>query len=388
MDDATDDRRLGRRAALAGLAGLFATGAGCGRAYDGGRVRPAGDGTDAAAGVGGPGPTRTRTRTGSGTGTEPDADAVPVAGEAYVDVYRETIPSVVLVRTYGRAAGQGSGFVTDGGHVLTNDHVVADAGPIRVGFRGGGWRAATVAGTDPYSDLAALRVPERPSSASPLSFVRSDPPVGTPVVALGAPFALAGTASAGVISGQDRSLDAGSGFAVPDAVQTDAAVNPGNSGGPLVTLDGRVTGVISAGGGENVGLAVSAALARRVVPALVRTGGYRHPFLGVRLTDVTPAVAAANGVEPGGVLVVDVLRDGPSAGLLRGSGREGTGLGRRVPVGGDVIRALDGTATPSRADLVTHLALSTSPGETVTVRLARDGDVFERTVTLGARPPP
>ena len=379
MDDATDGRGVGRRAVLTGLAGLLATGAGCGRAYEGERVASADDGGSGSAGTG----TETGTRTIPASG----AGDPPVAGEAYADVYRETIPSVVLVRTYGRAAGQGSGFVTDGRHVLTNDHVVADADAVRVGFPGGEWREATIAGTDPYSDLAALGVPDRPAAATPLSFVRSDPPVGTPVVALGAPFALAGTASAGVISGQDRSLDARSGFAVPDAVQTDAAVNPGNSGGPLVTLDGRVAGVISAGGGENVGFAVSAALARRVVPALVRTGGYRHPFLGVRLTDATPAVAAANGLEPGGVLVVDVLRDGPSAGVLQGSDREGTGLGRRVPVGGDVIRRLDGTATPTRADLATYLALSTTPGDAVSIGLVRDGDELERTVTLGARPP-
>jgi S1-C subfamily serine protease len=257
-----------------------------------------------------------------------------------------------------------------------------------VRFHGGTWAEATVRGADAYSDLAVLAV-DAPSSASPLALVDDEPAVGTQVVALGAPFSLGGSVSAGIVSGVDRSLPSQTGFSIPDALQTDAAVNPGNSGGPLVTLDGRVAAVINSGQGENVNFGISAALTRRVVPALVADGEYDHPFMGVRLREVTPAIARANGLDAAqGVLVVDVLPNGPAAGTLRGSDRETTALGQRVPVGGDVVVALDGTSTPTQAALASYLATETSPGDRLETRVVRDDRTRTVSFELGARPPP
>ncbi|WP_224449812.1 S1C family serine protease [Haloprofundus salilacus] len=344
----------------------------------------------------------------------------------YTRVYRDVRDSVVLVRVGGPGGGgQGSGFVydvegggdgddsddsDDGGgdsgsggdgsdgksseqepsderYVVTNQHVVAGADRIRIQFREGEWRPAELVGADVYSDLAVLRVRNVPGYATPLSVAERDGPVGTEVVAIGSPFGLGGSASAGIISGQNRSLTAASGFTVPGSVQTDAAVNPGNSGGPLVNLDGTVVGVVSAGGGDNIAFAVSAALVRRVVPALVETGDYRHAFMGVRLAAVTPPIATANDLDVvRGVLVVGVVPGGPSAGTLRGSDGEEAVGSTRVPVGGDVIVALDGTRIGSQSDLATYLAIETSPGDDLDVTILRDGERQTVTVTLGARP--
>lgn len=324
---------------------------------------------------------------------EGDSGGVATASEdgLYTRVYRETIPSVVLVRVYRRngAGGQGSGFVVDDRHIVTNEHVVDSASEVRVQFREGEWRVADVVGTDVYSDLAVLRVSDRPAYAEPLPFVASEPPVGTRVVALGAPFDLGGSVSAGIVSGQDRGLPSANGFTIADAVQTDAAVNPGNSGGPLVTLDGDVAGVINSGGGDNIGFAISAALTQRVVPALVRTGRYRHSYVGVQLQEVSPLVAEANGLDRArGIIIVRAVPGGPAEGVLRGSDDQTVINGVAVPVGGDVVVGIGGTDVQTQADLGTYLALETSPGDTVTMTVLRDGRRETVEMTLDARPTP
>jgi S1-C subfamily serine protease len=367
-------------AAGAGLSGCSAPGNSAGRS-----TTPASSGAT---------PSSTDPERARATGTDAVSQRSPAEStgqNAYTAVYRETIPSVVLVRVYGAGGplGQGSGFVhPDGSHVVTNQHVVDGARSVRVRFHDGTWREARVSGTDVYSDLAVLAV-DAPETAPPLALVDAEPEIGTQVVALGAPFSLGGSVSAGIVSGVDRSLPSQTGFSIPDAVQTDAAVNPGNSGGPLVALDGRVVAVINSGQGENVNFGISAALTRRVVPALAAAGRYRHAFMGVRLTDVTPAVARANDLDAvRGVLVVDALDGGPAAGTLRGSAAERTALGQRVPAGGDVVVALDDTPTPSQAALASHLAVETSPGDRLDVTVLRGGREEEVSFELGARPLP
>ncbi|MFC7044204.1 S1C family serine protease [Halobacteriaceae archaeon GCM10025711] len=225
--------------------------------------------------------------------------------------------SVVLVTT---GAGQGTGFVFDDGHVVTNAHVVGTAGTAQMRFREGEWRTGEVVGTDAYSDLAAISLPDRPAYAAPLPFIDGDPVVGQEVVVLGNPFGLDGTATTGIVSGVNRSIPSPAGFSIPDAVQTDAAVNPGNSGGPIVSLDDEVIAVINSGGGDNVAFGISAALTRRVVPELVASGEYEHAYMGVSLRDVTPAVATANDLDrPRGVIVEGVVPGGPADGVLRGA---------------------------------------------------------------------
>lgn len=310
----------------------------------------------------------------------------------YARVYEETIGSVVTVRVFGGGRdGTGSGFVARDGTVVTNHHVVDGAGSVELAFGEGEWRSAEVLGTDVYSDLAALSVDDRPDYATSLALLRADPPIGTRVMALGNPFQLESSASAGIVSGVDRSLAGPNGFPIPDTIQTDAAVNPGNSGGPLVTLDGDVAGVISAGGGENIGFAISAPLARRVVPELAESGSYDHSYVGIRLLTVTPAVAEANDLpleEPRGILVVDVVDGTPADGVLQGSPDSTFVRGSEVPVGGDVVLSIDGTPTPTLEQFTSHVALETSPGETVVLEVLRSGRRRTVDLTLGERPTP
>ena len=315
----------------------------------------------------------------------PPAETPPATDSRYAAAYDRTIDSVAFV---GDESGGGSGFVHDG-VVVTNQHVVADAETIGVRFENGEWRDAGVTATDVYADLAVLST-DIPDYARPLSFVDSVPSVGTEVLALGSPFGLESSVSSGIISGRNRSLpNEQTGFSIPNTVQTDAGLDPGNSGGPVVTMEGRVTGVAVAGAGTSVGFAVSPLLARRVLPELIETGNYDHPFLGIQLVEVTPTIAAANGIdEPRGIMVVATTDDAPAGGMLRGTTGETTVEGRPVPVGGDVLVELDGTRIDSNADLGTKLALELSPGDRVPATVIRDGERRDVTVGIGTRPEP
>ncbi|WP_436931200.1 S1C family serine protease [Halosimplex halobium] len=330
---------------------------------------------------------------GGADGAAGDFEQFDADGEStYADVYRSTVPSVAQIQVYTGAPGpsQGTGFVYSDGHVVTNQHVVEGAETIYLRFSDSGWLDAAVEGTDVYSDLAVLSVEELPESAEPLALRESDPEVGTEVIAIGNPFGYSGSVSAGIVSGLNRTLPAPNDFSIPDAIQTDAPVNPGNSGGPLVTLDGAVAGVINSGGGDNIGFGISAPLTRRVVPALLEDGEYEHSYMGVRLQTVGPLLAEANGVDEHVGVYIDLVRDGaPSDGVLQGSTGETTVAGQPgVATGGDVVVAMGGTSIPTREALASFLALETSPGDTIDVTVLRDGE--ERTVelTLGSRPEP
>lgn len=312
----------------------------------------------------------------------------------YQRLYRETIPSVVSVyvtpEKVSRHRGAGSGFVFDDGYIVTNQHVVRDISAVDLRFSEGDWRTGDVIGTDPYTDLAVIAVGDEslPHYAVPLPVAADNPSPGTPVAALGNPMGLDGSISTGIVSGASRSMPTGNGFAIPDTVQTDAPINPGNSGGPLVTLDGDVVGVNRARGGDNIGFAVSPEVLARVGPALIVDGEYPHSYLKVRMLDVSPTVAVANRMdEPRGVLVVDVSL-GPASGALLGCDRTRTVRGRELPVGGDVVVAIDGEPVDSHEALMRYLLLETRPGEPVDVDIIRDGERLTEHLTLGERPAP
>jgi serine protease Do len=309
--------------------------------------------------------------------------------EPYADVYEATIDSVVLVTVFGddeAPSGLGSGFVVDD-RVVTNDHVVGDADEVELQFRDEQWRAADVIGTDVHSDLAVLEVDDLPDAAMGLSLAGAEPTVGQEVLALGNPLGLDASISQGLVSGIDRSLPSPTGFSIPGAIQTDAPVNPGNSGGPLVDLSGDVVGVVFAGAGQTIGFAIAAALAARVVPALAADGEYQHPYLGVSVLPVSPLVAEANDVdEPRGVLVVGTASDSPAEGALEPAEDVEPSNGNPVPVGGDVITAIDGEEVPNQERLSSMLALETSPDEAVEIDVVRDGERQTIELTLAARP--
>ena len=318
-------------------------------------------------------PTTTQTGTETETGT-PSADRSGDATGPYTDVYREVIGSVVLIQVSsgGSQGGQGSGFVYRDGYVVTNAHVVSDASEVQVRFSEGEWRSASVVGNDPSSDLAVIEVENPPDYATALPMAESQPAVGTEVVAIGNPYGLEGSVTSGLVSGVNRSIPAPNGYTIPDAIQTGAPVNPGNSGGPLVTLDGDVVGVINSGGGENLAFAISAALVERVVPALIEDGEYAHAYMGVALRTVTPSIAEEVGLDdPRGVLVGEVRSGGPSADALRA---------------GDVVVSIAGERVDSRQQLSSYLALEAAPGETVELTVLRDGERRTVELTLGKRP--
>ncbi|MFW5948991.1 MAG: S1C family serine protease, partial [Halolamina sp.] len=255
-------------------------------------------------------------------------------------------------------------------------------------FASGDWGTAELLGSDPYSDLAALSV-DPPNDAAALPLLDEQPPIGTRVAAVGAPLGLEGSLTSGVVSGVNRSISSVQNFTISGAIQTDAAVNPGNSGGPLLTLDGNVAGVITQSGAENIGFAIDAALTERVIPELIETGSYEHAYLGVQILGVTPLLAEANDLEAArGVYVSAVPSGGPADGVLEGGDEPETVDGTSQPTGGDVIVALDGTRIDTTGQLGSYLALETSPGDEIAVTVIRDGEEQTVELTLGTRPDP
>jgi S1-C subfamily serine protease len=338
-----------------------------------------------------------------GAGTARIDPPVTADDPDYADVYEAVVPSVARVQTYvesrqtpfgpgeGGAAGQGSGFLYDDSHLVTNDHVIGDPDTIRVQATDETWVNATVVGRDPYSDLAVVEL-DGELPGDPLPVARELPPVGARVLVVGAPLGLEGSATQGIVSGRNRTIPASTApgrFSIADAIQTDAALNPGNSGGPIVTLDGTVVGVATATRGDNIGFGVSARLVNEVVPALVERGRYEHSFMGVRVRAVDPLLAAGNDLpDASGVYVAAVVDGGPADGTLRGTEGEATVDGATVPTGGDVIVALDGTDIGGNADLSRFLALETDPGDELAVTVVRDGREETVDLTLETRPDP
>ncbi len=329
-------------------------------------------------------------------------------------VYQDAAPGVVSLRIYtandfgDMPSGQGSGFVYDKeGHIVTNYHVVDQAEAIEVTFRDGTKAWAEVVGTDPGGDLAVIKVNVPPEKLHPLPLGDSEAlHVGDIVIAIGNPFGLDSTMTWGVVSALGRSLTSmqaapqtGGYFAMGDVIQTDAAINPGNSGGPLLNLRGEVIGVnqsirssstlgqpINAG----IGFAVSSALVRRVVPVLIEKGHFEYAYLGISAQDDLPLKAIERLGLPNqpGVYVVEVVPGSPAdkAGL-RGALRAGEqGNPHELPPGGDLIIGIDDQPVRHFGDLIRYLTLKASPGDTVVLKVIRDGQTLEIPVTLAARP--
>jgi S1-C subfamily serine protease len=294
----------------------------------------------------------------------------------------------------------GSGFVYDNnGHIITNYHVVngGEGDKLDVTFLDGTVYRATLIGSDPFTDLAVLYVTDAPKDKlAPLPLANSSATrVGEQVAAIGNPFGLSGSMTAGIISGVGRlipSQEAGA-FSIPDVVQTDAPINPGNSGGPLLNMRGEVIGINSAifstnGQFAGVGFAIPSNTIAKVVPSLVTTGSFKHPWLGVSGTDMTPGIAEALGLkEPRGFLVVDVVDGSPAAKAgIRGGSKEATIDGRPIQLGGDVITQIDGKVVRKIDDILVYLQREKSVGDNLQLTVLRDGQEQQINVMLGARP--
>jgi putative serine protease PepD len=303
-----------------------------------------------------------------------------------------TTPSSGSTFPGGTQSAQGSGFVYDtSGHVITNDHVVDGATSINVRFSGGATYKATVVGTDPSTDLAVLKIDAPSSILHPLTLGDSAAlQVGDGVVAIGSPFGLQETVTSGIVSALHREITSPNQFAIEDAIQTDAAINHGNSGGPLLNLQGKVIGVNAqiqseGGGNDGVGFAVPSATVRTIVGKLLADGKVEHAFLGVGIQTIPSALAGQLG-EAAGAAVTDVRPGTPaqSAGLHEASGQK-TIQGVPYATGGDVITKIDGT--PIATDDALRRAVDAhQPGDKVTLTYVRNGKTRTATVTLGTRP--
>ena len=284
-------------------------------------------------------------------------------------MYAAASPSVVSVRTEG---GSGTGFLVDSdGTIVTNAHVVGDASEVQVRFEDGGdEHAAQVLGVDASTDLAAIKVDAGAADGvKPLQLADSDDAqVGDPVVAIGYPLGLDRTATAGIVSGLEREIQAPNGFSIDKVIQTDAPINPGNSGGPLLNARGQVIGVNSqiatAGGGNGsvgIGFAVPATTVRDVLPQLEKGAAPEHAYLGLATTQ-----APSGGAEVG-----QVTAGGPAA---------DAGL-----QAGDVVTEVDGDAVNDPEDVAQAIE-DKKPGDSVEVTVRRGGSEDTIEVTLGQRP--
>jgi putative serine protease PepD len=338
------------------------------------------------------------------------APSVPTRGLSAEQIYRNDAPGVVVITdtqtqvtppTFFAPGGKqqvgalGSGFVIDKqGDILTNDHVVQGATSIRVGFSGGASAKASIVGTDHSSDLAIIRVKVAPSALRPLSFGDvAGMQVGDPVYAIGNPFGLDRTMTAGIVSATGRDIQSPNGLTIPDAIQTDAPINHGNSGGPLIDRFGRVVGVNAQiqGGTVNanvgVGFAISAATAKSVSEQLIETGHAKHAYLGVEVMTIDPSLAGVmRGLPSHGVAVARVVKGSPAAEAgLTGATREVTVNGVTIPLGGDTIVALDGKSLTSSTQLADAVARH-KPGDKLKLEIVRGGAKRTVEVTLGNAP--
>ena len=340
-------------------------------------------------------------------GTAPFAGAQNGGGDRIRAIYERYSPGVVFIQA--RVVGEqrspfgvvprqglstGTGFlIDDEGHIVTNAHVME--GAAQVGLRMADDRVlpAELVGLDLSTDLAVLRVDPGELDAEPLPLGDSDAvEVGDPVVAMGNPFGLDDTITSGIVSAKQRRISGPDGFTIEDVIQTDAAVNPGNSGGPLVNLEGEVIGVNSqiatgtAGARQSAGVAfaVPVKTVREIVPDLIDDGEVSRPFLGVSALDVGPGLADRLGLEtPGGAYVYGVAAGSPAAEAgLRGDRGFTTGA---LLGGGDVILGVDGEPIRGAGDLAAAIAQGET-GETLTFTVVQGGAREEVEIELA--PPP
>jgi S1-C subfamily serine protease len=337
-------------------------------------------------------------------------------------------------------SGLGSGFVYDkDGYIITNYHVIslpgstgkpsADNNNITVTFSDGVSYDAKLVGSDPFSDIAVLQVQNLSSSLKlePLPLANSlDLKIGQPVVAIGNPFGLSGSMTEGIVSGlgrlipssenvpanpdenpsplfppspdQDRELipptrERIGSFSIPDIIQTDAPINPGNSGGPLLNLKGEVVGMNTAifsstGEFAGIGFAIPSNTIIKVVPSLISSGSYTHPWIGIAGTDITPEIAHALGLkEATGFLVTDVTANSPAdKSGIRGGYKITSINGNQFPLGGDVVLAIDNKTIRKIDDILTYMEREKKVGDTIELTIYREGKQQQINLTLAARP--
>jgi S1-C subfamily serine protease len=326
------------------------------------------------------------------------------------EIYKRDAPGVVNVRAQvvqqvespfdlgpqeRQGQSTGSGFVLDkDGYILTNAHVIEGASRVTVQFEDNKTTEAKVEGKDTSTDLALLKVDPKDLDLKPLALGDSkNVQVGDPTIAIGNPFGLDRTLTTGVVSALQRKISAPNGFAIENVIQTDAAINPGNSGGPLLDAAGRVIGInsqIATGGGSNgnVGIAFAVPIntAKQVIPQLRKSGSVKRAYLGITGATIDRSLERLNLATDSGVLVQTVQSGSPAdkAGIREGDASASVD-GSELRLGGDVIKEMDGKAVRSMDQVVSYIA-SKKPGDTVTIKLLRDGRDETVKVKLAQRP--
>jgi len=292
---------------------------------------------------------------------------------------------------------QGSGFVynfTEDMVIITNYHVIESTINITVTFINGNGYAATVLGSDPYADLTALSTDAPRSEFKPLEIAGSSTlKVGDPVIAVGNPYGLAGSMSIGIVSALGRTIteEKTGKYPIANVIQTTAPLNPGNSGGPLLNLQGQVVGVTTAivSDSQGLGFAIPSNTILREIASLVTTGSYnKHPWLGAAGVDMTYEIAKAMSVDVTyGWLIVQVTSGGPAdeAGL-RGGTKQVLVAGEFATIGGDIITAMNETRITNMDDLSTYLEEHTLLGQIINVTIVRNNQTMTVAVKLGTRP--
>jgi S1-C subfamily serine protease len=294
----------------------------------------------------------------------------------------------------------GSGFIMsydNADYVVTNFHVVDGATNMTVIFRNGDAYPASVVGTDPYSDLAIVKVPTAPASEfHPLTLSSSaSVQVGDPVAAIGNPYGLAGSMTVGVVSQLGRTITetAAGNYSIADIIQFSAPINPGNSGGPLFDAAGQVIGLTTAtvNGSQGVGFAIPSDSVTREIGSLIANGTYsEQPYLGVGTADMFYQLAQANGNNVTyGVLIEDLVAGGPAANAGIHAGTKQVSVeGETYLVGGDVIVSINGTRIVDHDALASYLEEYVLPGHVIDVGIMRGTTAMTVAITVGARPPP
>jgi len=333
--------------------------------------------------------------------------------EEIYDTYAQGVVEVVATFSdtssmgpYGPTGGSpqalGTGFVvSEDGYILTNAHVVSESGvtaeSVTVSFKdeksAGTKVSATIVGADDSSDVALLKIdPDEAGDLTVIPLGDSDElKVGEPVVAIGNPLGFDFTLTTGVVSALDRELQSPNGSIISNGIQTDAAINSGNSGGPLIDATGHVIGIneqiaSESGGNQGLGFAVPINTAIRVMEQLKDGGQVEYAWLGIQGQTLTEDIAAALGIEGEGVLVAEVVDGSPAADAgLQGGTSETSVQGQPYVVGGDVITAIDGETVGSMEELAGTIA-EKAPGDEVTLTVLRDGETTDVSVTLEVRP--
>jgi S1-C subfamily serine protease len=343
------------------------------------------------------------------TGATSAATDPPLLGNGFdpAAIYAARSPGVVTIYSSfgGTGTSQGSGFVVDHkGTILTNAHVITTAGDSAaargadqtfVEFKDGDRVGAEIVGWDVFNDVGVIRVDPDDHALSPVPLGNSSAvAVGAPVAAIGSPFGEQSSLAVGVVSATGRSIDSLiSAFSIADAIQIDAPINKGNSGGPLFDARGRVIGInaqirSNSGNAEGVGFAIPINVAKRALDQLTRTGRVSYAYIGIDTQDVTPGIAERLGLTvQRGALIADVSADTPAsrAGLRGGTRRESI-FGVPVSVGGDVIVRIGNHPVRGSQDVSRIIATELAPGQTVPFVVLRGGKRVGVDVTLGERP--